>query len=92
MKYTIQYTPEADQDVKALIKAGDKVVINKLYKLLIELQEHPKTGTGKPEQLTGELAGCYSCRITVKHRLVYQIHDHVVTVVILSVEGHYNDK
>jgi toxin YoeB len=92
MTYKIEYTPEADEDVKALKKAGDKVVLNKLYELIIELTKHPRTGTGKPKKLKGNLAGCYSRRITARHRLVYEIMEESVLVHILSVEGHYRDK
>ena len=70
---------------------GDESVIEKIKKLLIELSEHPKTGTGKPERLKGNLAGCWSRRISGKHRMVYEIDDGTVTVVVLYLRGHYGD-
>ena len=37
----------------------------KLEKLVAELEEHPTTGTGKPERLKGDKSGLWSRRITV---------------------------
>ena len=59
---------------------------------LAELQEHPRTGTGKPELLSGDRAGQWSRRISQKHRLVYEIEETIVKVDILSAYGHYEDK
>lgn len=59
---------------------------------LEELRAHPKTGTGKPELLRGERAGQWSRRITKKHRLVYEIHEDQVIVLVLTAYGHYDDK
>ena len=61
-------------------------------KLEKELMEHPKTGTGKPEPLGGNRVGQWSRRITKKHRLVYEIHDKEVVVIVLTAYGHYDDK
>ena len=30
--------------------------------------------------------------ITAHDRIIYEIHDEVITVLVLDVEGHYNDK
>ena len=40
-----------------------------------ELEKHPFTGTGRPEQLKHKLAGNWSRRINQEHRLVYKILD-----------------
>ncbi|MBQ6652746.1 MAG: Txe/YoeB family addiction module toxin, partial [Prevotella sp.] len=49
-------------------------------------------GTGHPEQLKGEPHGRWSRRITQKHRLVYEIRDTEVIVIVLTAYGHYEDK
>ena len=54
--------------------------------------EHPRKGTGQPEKLKYNLEGLYSRRINKKHRLVYDIKDEIVTVVVLSAHSHYGDK
>lgn len=87
MAYQLDFTDQAKEDIAAHQKAGNKAVLNKLLKLLNELAEHPFTGTGKPEALKHELAGCWSRRINQEHRLVYQVTDEVVYV--LSTKGHY---
>ena len=90
LEYRLDYTPEANEDIKNIKKSGDKSSINKINKLLKELKKHPKTGTGHPEQLKYR-PNCWSRRITKKHRLVYQIKDDVVVVLVLSAFGHYED-
>ena len=57
-----------------------------------ELEEHPTTGSGNPEQLKHELSGYWSRKINKKDRLIYQIIETDVLVVIVSALGHYEDK
>ena len=64
----------------------------KAVRLLNELSEHPKTGTGSPEPLRGDRSGQWSRRITNKHRLVYEIQELEVIVLVLTAYGHYEDK
>jgi toxin YoeB len=92
MKYTLEFSETALDDIEKHKKAGDKVVLKKIEKLLIELMEHPATGTGQPKQLKHDLAGLYSRRINQKHRLVYSINEDIVTVHVLSAMAHYGDK
>jgi len=87
MGYHLDFTDKAKEDIAAHQKAGNKAVLNKLLKLLDELAEHPFTGTGKPEALKHDLAGCWSRRINQEHRLVYEVSDH--KIFILSAKGHY---
>lgn len=60
--------------------------------MIEELQDHPKTGTGKPKPLSGNRSGEWSRRITDKHRLIYKIEEDTVIVLVLSAWGHYDDK
>ena len=46
----------------------------------------------KLERLTGNLAGKWSRRITRKHRLIYEIIDDRVVVIVITAYGHYDDK
>ena len=90
--YVIEFTEDARRDVLYLQRNAPQA-INKLYRLLDELREHPRTGTGKPEIMTEPgRKGQWSRRITQKHRLVYEIYDNEVVVIILSTYGHYDDK
>lgn len=73
MSYTIELTIYAEKDIEKFKKSGDKKALIKIDKLLDELREHPKTGTGKPEQLKYYEIPTWSRRITDTHRLIYRI-------------------
>ncbi len=86
--YTIVFSKDAKKDLKELHKKAPEAV-TKLSKLLEEVREHPRTGTGQVEPLKGYDGSVYSRRITKEHRLVYKIYDDVVEVLVLSTFGHY---
>lgn len=87
MAFQLEFTEEALADISAHKKAGNKTVLTKISKLLEELTIHPQRGTGKPELLKHDLAGCWSRRINKEHRVVYEISENIVF--ILSAKGHY---
>ena len=91
MIYCVEYTKEVDREI-AELKKSDTFSYNQLVKLIKELHEHPRFGTGKPELLKQDYAGCYSRRINKKNRLIYRIYDDKVLVLVLSTKGHYGDK
>ncbi|MDD7234011.1 MAG: Txe/YoeB family addiction module toxin [Bacteroidales bacterium] len=86
--YRIVFSNDAKKDLKELSKKAP-LAIKKLSKLLEEIQEHPRTGTGQVEPLKGYDGDVYSRRITHEHRLVYRIYDEVIEVLVLSAFGHY---
>ena len=90
-KYIIDYSTDAKEDIKKFEKAGNKIILNKINNLINELKEHPRTGTGHPEQLKGYDGKRWSRRITGKHRLIYDIEEEIVTVLVISAFGHYDD-
>ncbi len=89
--YIIDYTETAKEHIR-LLRHNDPSAFKKVTTLLLELSEHPRTGTGHPEQLKGDKAGLWSRRINKKHRLIYEIHETEVIVLILTAYGHYEDK
>lgn len=91
MKYQIHYLANAERGLLQLYKSEPKAY-QKALKLIAELRDHPRTGTGKPEPLSGDRAGQWSRRITQRHRLVYEIRDTEVVVLVLTAYGHYEDK
>ena len=91
MNYNLSYTEQAKVDLMRLLKDEPKSYC-KAMSLIAEVCEHPRTGTGRPEQLQGEPHGRWSRRITRKHRLVYEIRDREVIVLVLTAYGHYDDK
>lgn len=74
------------------LKHYEPKLFQKMTNMLLELMEHPKTGTGHPEPLKGEPQGRWSRHISKKHRLVYRIFDDTVLVLVLRAYGHYVDK
>jgi len=91
MIYELLFTKKAEDDIKRL-KKSDAAAFKKLEKLLLELIEHPYTGSGNPEMLKHNLAGLYSRRISKKLRLIYAINDTEITVAIISAKEHYGDR
>lgn len=90
-RYIVDISEPAQLDLKRLLRNEPKAY-KKALQLIGELYDHPKTGTGHPEQLRGDRAGQWSRRITDKHRLIYAINDNEVIVLVLTAYGHYNDK
>jgi toxin YoeB len=91
MLYEIDFTPIAIKSISKY-KKSNPVQYKKLVKLLNELMEHPRIGTGHPEPLKSGDSLTYSRRISKKDRLIYDIYEEKVTVLVLSIEGHYGDK
>jgi len=91
MSYKIRFTAQATDDV-LLLKKTNPVAYVKLQKLLLEIQEHPYSGTGKPKRMKYDYSECYSRRITLQHRIVYKVYEETVEILILSASGHYKDK
>jgi toxin YoeB len=91
MIYEIHYSDEAKK-VIAKYKKSNPIAYKKFSRLLPELINHPRSGTGHPEPLVESNDITYSRRISAKDRIIYDIYDDIVVVMILSVEGHYKDK
>ncbi|RGV37024.1 Txe/YoeB family addiction module toxin [Bacteroides clarus] len=89
MSYTLKYTDDAEKDIERLKRSGNKQALKKLKVLLLEIIEHPRTGTGQVEQLKHFKEEIWSRRINSEHRLVYQIEDDIIAVLVLSAYGHY---
>jgi toxin YoeB len=91
MIYEVSFTSEAKKAIKKYEKSNT-VLFKKFTKLYEELKQHPRTGTGHPEPLKGGQDITYSRRLTANERIIYNIYDSEVVVLILSVAGHYDDK
>ncbi len=90
-RYYVDIKEKSQFDLLKLLK-DEPAYYKKAMKLIAELYEHPRTGTGHPKQLSGDRAGQWRRKISNRHRLVYEIHDQVVEVLVLSAWGHYDDK
>ncbi|MBR3646894.1 MAG: Txe/YoeB family addiction module toxin [Paludibacteraceae bacterium] len=91
MTYKVDIKQTAQEDLYRLAK-NEPRAFEKAQKLIGELKEHPKTGTGHPEPLKGKPEGRWSRQISKKHRLVYRIYETEVVVLIIAAYGHYDDK
>ena len=89
--YILEFTDQAVKDLIRL-KKSEPIAYKKVQNLLLELIDHPKTGTGKPQLKRYNLSGLYSRRVTDKHRLIYEILEEKIIVLVLSASGHYDDK
>ena len=89
--YRIELTRTARKEV-LLLEKSEPHTFRKVEKLLLELETHPYKGTGRPKPLSGDRFGQWSRRITEKHRLVYQVEENKIIVLIISAFGHYDDK
>ena len=67
---------------------SDKKVLHKINELIKDIQRTPFEGKGKPESLKYDLAGFWSRRIDLEHRLVYQIEN--TDILIYSCKYHYD--
>jgi len=93
MAYAVLLSEQSKTELAAIKRSGDKKTLNKIAKLLIELQEHPRTGTGQVEHLRHFMfEETWSRRINKQYRMIYEIHDTEVHVSVVSLRSHYGDK
>lgn len=69
-------------------QATDKGMNKKINELIRETMRTPFTGKGKPEPLKHDLAGFWSRRITLEHRLIYCVEDDAL--LIAACRYHYD--
>lgn len=80
MTWRLAFTKQARKDAKKLSSSNLRL---KAEALLDILKEDPYQTPPPYERLLGDLAGAYSRRINIQHRLVYQVleDEHVVKVI-----------
>ena len=86
MSWQLIYTKHAQKDAQKLVSAGLK---EKAKSLLEILGENPFQNPPAYEKLVGDLAGAYSRRINIQHRLVYQVLETQQIVKVLRMWSHY---
>ena len=78
--------------VMAKWKKSNPNLFKKLMKILEAIQKDPRNGIGHPEALIGGGGITYSRHITAHDRIIYDIYETEVNVLVIDLEGHYNDK
>ena len=86
MTWLLEFSKAAANDVSKLATAGLKP---KAQELLDVVRQNPWQNPSPCEKLMGELAGAYSRRINLQHRLVYRVHEDTHSVDILRMWTHY---
>ena len=86
MSWEIVYAKQAMKDAKKLAASGLKP---KALELLALLAGDPFQNPPPFEKLVGDLAGAYSRRINIQHRMVYEVFANEKTVRILRMWTHY---
>jgi len=86
VSWSLVYTKQAQKDAEKLAAAGLKP---KAQALLAILAMNPYQTPPTFEKLVGDLSGAYSRRISIQHRLVYQVLDDAKTVKVLRMWTHY---
>ncbi len=91
MTYHIDEAPIVEKVLKKWKKSNPQL-FKKYNKIYHELVDHPRTGLGHPEPLIGGQSVTYSRHITAHDRIIYDIYDDTVPVLVIELEGHYKDK
>lgn len=86
MNWRIRFTRQAQKDTRKIDRAGLRP---KVESLLTVLRENPFHTPPPFEKLIGDLAGAYSRRINIHHRLVYQVWDDEQVVKVIRMWTHY---
>ena len=82
----LAWTPQAWEDY-LYWQGTDKKILKRINALLRDAL--PDFGLGKPEALKFDLNGCWSRRIDLAHRLVYQVDEPAGQLIVLQCRYHY---
>jgi Txe/YoeB family toxin of toxin-antitoxin system len=86
VSWQLEFSKAAVKDAKKLSAAGLKP---KAQALLEILRNNPLQNPPPYEKLIGDLAGAYSRRINLQHRLVYRLDEAAKVVGVLRMWSHY---
>ena len=86
MTYQLAFTTRARKDAKKLARSGLQAQAQRLLEVL---QENPFRNPPPFEKLVGDLQGCYSRRINLQRRLVYEVLEPDGIVRVLAMWSHY---
>jgi len=86
VSWKVVFTKQAQKDAQKLAATGLKLKAEQLLELL---QSDPWQFPPAFEKLIGDLAGAYSRRINIQHRLIYEVLEEERVVKILRMWTHY---
>lgn len=86
MSWRIVFTKQAQKDAKKVSASNLKPKAEKIIKIL---RQNPLQTPPPYEKLVGDLAGAYSRRLNIQHRIVYQVIADKKTVKLIRMWTHY---
>jgi Txe/YoeB family toxin of toxin-antitoxin system len=86
VKWKLLYTRQAKKDAKKISASGLRPKAEEVLKLL---GEDPFRVPPPYERLIGDLAGAFSRRINIQHRVVYQVFEEERVVKVIRLWTHY---
>ena len=86
MTWRLVFTEQAQKDAKKLASAGLKSKAESIIKIL---EENPYQFPPAYKKLVGDLAGAYSRRTTIQHRMIYQVLNDKKVIKIIRMWTHY---
>jgi toxin YoeB len=84
--WRLVYTKQAQKDAKKIAASGLKAKAETIIQIL---RDNPYQTPPSFEKLVGDLAGAYSRRINIHHRLIYQVMNDEKVVKIIRMWTHY---
>jgi len=87
VSWSIVYTRQAQKDAKRITSSNLKLQAQRLIEVI---SKNPFQNPPPYEKLIGDLAGAYSRRINIQHRLVYQVYDSERTIKVIRMWTHYD--
>ncbi|SIS60202.1 Txe/YoeB family addiction module toxin [Salimicrobium flavidum] len=80
-KLNVLFTHNAFKDYQYW-QIKDKKMLKRINQLIKSIdRDGALDGIGKPEKLKGNLAGFYSRRIDIEHRLVYTVEEDQISII-----------
>ncbi|MEO7794010.1 MAG: Txe/YoeB family addiction module toxin [Thermoanaerobaculia bacterium] len=84
--WQVVFTRQAARDATKISKSGLRPKVERLLDLL---SSDPLATPPPVEKLVGDLAGAFSRRINIQHRLIYEVFSDIRTVRVLRMWSHY---
>jgi len=86
VNWELYYTKQAQKDAKKLASSNLRPQAERLLEII---RRDPFQNPPPFEKLVGDLAGAYSRRINVQHRLIYQVYVEQKAIKVLRLWTHY---
>jgi len=87
ISWSLKISPQAEKDL-AWFRKKNRKLYEKCFDLTLAVMKNPTTGIGKPESLKYLGGNVWSRRVSLEHRMVYEIFDNLV--IVAAYRYHYN--